>query len=77
MIEHFFNFKILNTLIFLYLGNIALAQQYDILIKGAHLIDAKNNIDKIMDVAISDAKIAEVAPQISSSGAKKIIDARG
>lgn len=77
MKEHFLNFKILSTLIFLYFGNIALAQQYDILIKGAHLIDAKNNIDKIMDVAVSEGKIAEVAPQISSRSAKKIIDARG
>jgi dihydroorotase len=77
MMKYFLNYKILSTLIFLYLGNIALAQQYDILIKGAHLIDAKNNIDKIMDVAVSDSKIAAVAPQISSSSAKKIIDASG
>lgn len=56
----------------------AMAQpQYDLLIKGGHVIDAKNHISAIRDVAIHDHKIAEVAPDIAVSKAAKVIDAKG
>ena len=50
---------------------------YDLLIKGGHVIDPKNNLSKVMDVAIADGKIARVASAISSSESKKTIDAAG
>ena len=53
------------------------AQQYDLLIKNAHLIDAKNNLDEPMDVAVLDGKIAEVAKQIPGDKAEKVVDASG
>ncbi len=53
------------------------AQDIDILIKGGHLIDAKNNIDSGMDIAISGGKILKVAKDIPSAGARKVIDAKG
>ncbi len=53
------------------------AQDYDILLKGGHLIDPKNQIDEMMDLAIKDDKVAAVAKEISASRAKKIIDASG
>ncbi len=34
------------------------AQEYDLLIKNGHLIDAKNELDQAMDVAILDGKVA-------------------
>ncbi len=34
---------------------------YDLLLKGGHVIDAKNRIDAVMDVAIKDGHIARVA----------------
>jgi dihydroorotase len=52
------------------------SQTIDVLIKNGHVIDPKNNIDAIMDVAISGNKIAEVAVKISRP-AKKTIDATG
>lgn len=52
-------------------------QEYDILIKNGHVIDAKNGIDKVSDIAIKDEKIVEVSSSISESKAKKIIDAKG
>ena len=55
----------------------AIAQQYDILIKDGHVIDAKNNINGTMDVAITDGKIALVSNQIANNEAKKIINAKG
>lgn len=49
----------------------------DILLKGGHVIDPKNKIDSKMDVAISGDKIAQVAPDIPASSAKKVVDVTG
>ena len=51
--------------------------RYDLLIKGGHVIDPKNSIDRVMDVAISNGKIAAVAANIAPSDAKKSVDAAG
>jgi dihydroorotase len=53
------------------------AQNYDTLLKGGHVIDPKNGIDRVMDVAISGGKIARVAAGINSSEAKKTVDVSG
>ena len=50
---------------------------YDLLLHEGHVIDAKNHIDAVMDVAIKDGKIAKVAQHIPSSDALKTIDAKG
>ncbi|MBI1356379.1 MAG: amidohydrolase/deacetylase family metallohydrolase [Acidobacteria bacterium] len=52
------------------------AQSYDILIRGGRVIDPANDIDGVMDVAVKDGKIAQVAESISGD-AKKVIDASG
>jgi dihydroorotase len=52
-------------------------QEIEILIKGGHVIDPKNNIDGLMDVAIANGKILKVAADIPMNGAKKVIDATG
>ena len=52
-------------------------QEIDILIKNGHVIDARNNINSVMDVAISTGKIVKVAANIPATGAKKVIDAEG
>ncbi len=51
--------------------------QYDLLIKGGHVIDAKNGLSAVRDVAIQNHKIAEVAANIPASRAAKTIDATG
>jgi dihydroorotase len=53
------------------------AQTYDTLLKGGHVIDPKNGIDRVMDVAITGGKIARVAASINSSEAKKTVDVAG
>jgi dihydroorotase len=53
------------------------AQQIDLLLKGGHVIDPKNNIDATMDVAITAGKIVQVASEIATNQAKKIIDVKG
>jgi dihydroorotase len=56
---------------------VATAQHYDLLSKGGHVIDAKNGVDAVRDVAIQEGKIAAVAADIPSADAKKVIDASG
>ena len=57
---------------------IAMAQPtYDLLLKGGHVIDAKNRIDAVRDVAIKDGKIAAVSAAIPASDAAKTVDVRG
>jgi dihydroorotase len=49
----------------------------DLLLKGGHVIDPANAIDGLLDVGITAGKIACVAPEISSGGAKQVIDVSG
>ena len=53
------------------------AQKVDILLKGGHVIDPKNKIDGIMDVAIANGKIQQVAASIPAQGSAKVIDVTG
>ena len=58
----------------------AMAQQlpaYDLLLRGGHVIDAANHIDAMMDVAIKDGHIAQVAPDLKPADAIKTIDIHG
>jgi dihydroorotase len=50
------------------------AQQYDLLLKGGHVIDPKNKIDAQMDVAVTAGKIAAVAANVDVKNAKQVID---
>jgi len=43
--------------------------KYDLLLKGGHVIDARNNVDAVRDVAIKDGKIALVAASIPAAEA--------
>lgn len=52
-------------------------QEYDILVKGGTVIDAKNEINKVLDVAIKDGKIVAVNTNIPENRAAKVIDANG
>ena len=53
------------------------APVYDLLLRGGHVLDDKNHIDSVMDVAIKDGHIAKVAAHIPSSDALKTIDVKG
>jgi dihydroorotase len=58
-------------------GSSAQTQNIDILLKGGHVVDPKNKIDGVMDVAISDGKILLVSSNIPTANAKKVIDVNG
>jgi len=51
------------------------AQEYDLLLKGGHLMDAKNGRSGIYDVAIRGDRIAAVAKSIPEEEAKRVVDA--
>jgi len=51
--------------------------QYDVLLKGGHVIDPKNNLNARRDVAITGNKVAAVEPNIDPAKAKKTIDVSG
>lgn len=56
----------------------ALAQgRYDLLLKGGHVIDARNGVDGRMDVAIRSGAIAAVAANIDPALAARVIDVGG
>ena len=50
---------------------------YDMVLKGGHVIDPKNGVDSVLDVAIRDGKIAAVAPAIPASSAARTVDVGG
>ena len=52
-------------------------QKYDLLLKGGHVIDPKNRISAVRDVAIANGKIAAVAANIAPADAFKVVDASG
>jgi dihydroorotase len=53
------------------------SQTYSIVIKDGHVIDPKNNIDGVMDVAIQDGKIVQVAKNIDAKQATQVVNAKG
>src|SRR5256885_12076911 len=61
----------------IFFGNTVSSQSYDIVIKGGHVIDPKNNIDAIMDVAIKNGKIEQLSKNIDSKQAIQVVDAKG
>jgi len=76
------NFKILKTCFLLsmflcILSRASMAQSYDIVIKGGHVIDPKNDIDAIMDVAVTGGKIALVSKDIDPKQGIQVVDAKG
>jgi Predicted amidohydrolase len=65
----------MRAVIFLLLVSFAAGQpRYDLLLKGGHVIDAKNNLSAIRDVAIAQGRIAAVAENIPASEARKTVD---
>ncbi len=72
--------KGINYLLFIFLnffGSTAFAQPYDIVIKGGHVIDPKNKIDAVTDVAITAGKIMQLANNIDAKQAIQVVDAKG
>jgi dihydroorotase len=53
------------------------AEKYDLLLRGGHVIDPRNKVSKVCDVAIRDGKIAAMAAKIDPAVALKAVDVTG
>src|SRR5213593_1115244 len=67
----------MKSLVVLFMSACAFAQQYDLLLKGGHVVDGKNRVSAVRDVAIREGKIAEVAADIPASRAHKTVNVAG
>ncbi|MBI3467302.1 MAG: amidohydrolase/deacetylase family metallohydrolase [Planctomycetes bacterium] len=65
------------SLCLLLVGSAPAPQQYDLLLRGGHVIDPKNKISAICDVAIRESRIAAVAANIDPATALKTVDVAG
>src|SRR5262245_57134328 len=66
--------RLLSTWLALLLSASASAQQYDLVLRGGHVIDPCNKLSAVRYVAVQDGRIAAIAPKIDSSAALKTID---
>ena len=57
--------------------NQALSQSRDLLIKGGTVVDPSQKLHAVLDVAVKDGKIQQLAPDISPDGAQNVISAKG
>ncbi|CAN5280868.1 amidohydrolase/deacetylase family metallohydrolase [soil metagenome] len=72
--------KVLSTLMVFFIlaaSVVTRAQEFDIVIKGGHVIDPKTNIDELMDVAIRDGKIVRIEKNINAKNASQQVNAKG
>lgn len=53
------------------------AQEYDLLLKGGHLIDPKNQIDAPRDIALAGGRVAAVSANLDRGRAREVIDVSG
>jgi dihydroorotase len=53
------------------------AQQYDLLLRGGHVIDTANGVDAVMDVAVSGNRVMAVKAGIAPGAAHKVVDVPG
>src|SRR5262245_23377751 len=74
--------KILRTIVGMFIllswmSHVSAQQKYDLLLKGGHVIDPRNKVNAVRDVAIEDGKVAVVAAKIDPAEAFKVVDVSG
>ena len=65
------------SLVLVCVSHVAAQQKYDLLLKGGHVIDPRNRISAVRDVAIANGKVAAIAANIAPAEAFKVVDASG
>lgn len=51
--------------------------RYDFILQGGHVVDAKNQISEVRDIAVKDGKIATVAEHVDPALALKTVSVKG
>ena len=59
------------------IGALSAQPPYDVLLKGGHVIDPKNHLNAVLDVAIAHGMIAAVAPDIPALQGRKVVHVPG
>ena len=54
-----------------------MSYQYDVLLQNGTVVDYASDQDAVMDVAIEDGKIAEIAPGLNPTQAREVFDVSG
>ncbi len=67
----------MKSIVGVFLAASMFAQTYDLLLKGGHVVDGKNKISAVMDVAITNGRIAAVSANIPAAAALKVVDVSG
>ena len=68
----------MRVLLLLLVAAVAFAQtEYDLLLKGGRVVDPKNKINAVRDVAIAGGKIAAVEANIPAARARRTVDVSG
>jgi dihydroorotase len=65
------------AVLILFAQTVGAQPRYELLLKGGHVIDPRNQIDAVMDVAIADGKIAAVRADINPAEARTLVDVSG
>ena len=60
-----------------WVSQVSAQQKYDLLLKGGRVIDPKNGISAVRDLAIANGKVAAVAAKIDPAEAVKVVDVAG
>ena len=55
----------------------AQAPPYSLLLKGGHVVDPRNGVDAVVDVAIADGKVAAIESSIDPARAARVADVTG
>jgi dihydroorotase len=71
------NIFIAILVISLLMKNLIHAQEYHIVIKGGHVIDPRNKINEIMDIAVQDRRVIAIGKNIDPGNAKQVVNAKG
>jgi len=50
---------------------------YDLLLKGGLVVDPKNNVEEVLDIAVRDGKVVEVAGELDARKAKSVVNVEG
>ena len=56
---------------------IPVAPKYELLVKGGRVLDPSQRLDRVMDIAVRDGKIAALEANIAASDAMDVFDAAG
>lgn len=65
------------VLLLVCLGSASAQKPYELLLRGGHLIDPKNEVSALRDVAISQGKIVAVGESLDPAQADKVVDVSG